>query len=138
MSCTFVMRRLAVAVVLLLVMLVMPAPAAAQPPGGTAKLERPAALVPLYLTFAGLQALDAHSTWRAVGGGGSEANPVVRSTLHNPTSLVVMKSATAAGVVLLTEKLWRRNRTAAVISMIAINSAYVTIAAHNYGTARRR
>ena len=38
----------------------------------------------------------------------------------------------------ITEKLWKRNRVAAVVTMIALNSAYVTIAAHNYHAAQRR
>jgi hypothetical protein len=117
---------------MVVLLLVTPASVAAQQVGRAAKLDRPGALIPLYLTFAGLQALDAHSTWRALDGGARETNPVVRGSLDNPASLVLMKGATAAGVVLLTEKLWRRNRTAAVISMIALNSAYATIAAHNY------
>jgi hypothetical protein len=98
--------------------------------------ERPAALVPLYVTFAGLQALDVHSTWMALGAGAKESNPIVRGTLGNPAGMVAMKSATAVGVMLLTEKLWRHHRTAAVVSMIALNSAYAVIAARNYRLAK--
>jgi len=61
---------------------------------------------------------------------------MVRSALGNPAGLFLLKAGTAAGVVLITERLWRRNRTAAVITMIALNSAYATIAAHNYRTAQ--
>src|SRR5260221_606903 len=43
---------------------------AAQPAAATVDPPRPAALVPLYLTFAGLQALDIHSTMLALQGGG--------------------------------------------------------------------
>jgi hypothetical protein len=101
------------------------------------KRERPAALVPLYIAFVGLQALDVHSTFSALEGGAREANPMVRGALGSPAGLFLLKSGTAAGVVLITEKLWPRNRTAAVITMIALNSAYATIAAHNYRTAQR-
>ena len=101
------------------------------------KRDRPAPLVPLYVTFAGLQALDVHSTFSALDSGAREANPMVRSALGNPAALFLLKTGTAAGVVVLSERLWPRNRTAAVITMIALNSAYVTIAAHNYRTARR-
>ena len=99
--------------------------------------DRPAPLVPLYVAFVGLQALDVHSTFTALDSGAREANPMVRGALGSPAGLVLLKTGTAAGVVLLTEKLWPRNRTAAVITMIALNSAYVTIAAHNYRTAQR-
>jgi len=94
--------------------------------------DRPAPLVPLYVSFAALQALDVHSTLTALDAGGREANPMIRSTLGNPAGLFLLKAGTAAGVVLITERLWRRNRTAAVVMMIALNSAYATMAANNY------
>ena len=102
------------------------------------KHNRPAPLIPLYIAFVGLQALDVHSTFSALDSGGREANPMVRGALGSPEGLFLLKTGTAAGVVLLTEKLWPRNRTAAVITMIALNSAYATIAAHNYRTAQRQ
>ena len=123
--------------VVLVVLLWLATPAFAQQRGVPDEARRPAALVPLYLSFAGLQALDAHSTLLAVNSGARESNPLVRGTLGNPTGMLLMKSATAAGVVLLSEKLWRRNRTAAIVTMIALNSAYATIAAHNYRTVNR-
>jgi hypothetical protein len=99
---------------------------------------RPAALVPLYVAYAGLQALDAHSTLSAIEAGGREANPMVRGTLGNPAGMFLLKSGSAAAVVFLSEKVWRRNRTAAVITMVALNSAYATIAAHNYRSTHPR
>src|SRR5690348_14223640 len=38
---------------------------------------RPAALVPLYISFAALEALDAHSTIAGLGNGAQEANPAM-------------------------------------------------------------
>jgi hypothetical protein len=121
----------------LLALLIGSAPAAAQTDTGM-KRERPAALVPLYITFAALQAVDVHSTMSAVGNGGREANPIVGSALSSPAKMVALKTGAAAGVVLLTERIWPRNRAAAVITMIALNSAYLTIAAQNYRVAQRR
>jgi hypothetical protein len=121
----------------LLAVLIGSAPAAAQTGDGL-KRERPAVLVPLYVAFAGLQAVDVHSTLSAVGNGGRETNPVVGSALSSPARMVALKAGAAAGVVLLTEKMWPHNRAAAVITMIALNSAYVTIAARNYRVAQRR
>jgi len=125
--------RLATVIFMLLTL----ASAAAAGQAETLRHERPAALVPLYITFAGLQAVDVHSTMNALEAGAREANPVVRGAIGNPTAMILLKSGTAAGVVLITEKLWRRNRTAAILSMIALNSAYATIAAHNYGRRSR-
>lgn len=120
----------------ILALLICSAGAEAGPPEPIVR-DRPAALVPLYVAFAGLQVLDAHSTLSAVEGGARETNPVIRQALGNTAGMLALKSGAAVGVVLLTEKLWPRNRTAAVLTMIAINSAYVTIAAHNYRTVRR-
>lgn len=111
--------------------MLVPALAAAQgrePASG----ERPALLLPLYVTFAGLQALDVHSTLNATATGARETNPVVRGALSSPAGLVLLKAGSGAAVVLLSEKLWRRNRAAALVTMVALNSAYITIAAHNY------
>lgn len=122
-----------------LALLMCSSPAAAEPePERAGGRERPALLVPLYVAYGGLQVLDAHSTLNAVDAGARETNPVVRQALGNTAGMLALKSGAAVGVVLLTEKLWQRNRTAAVLTMIAINSAYITIAAHNYRTAQRR
>jgi len=125
-------RRCLIAIVVVLLMLAAPA-WAAEP-----QTERPPALVPLYLSFIGLQALDVHSTMTAVNDGARESNPVVRGTLDNPAALFAMKAGATAGVVLLTEKLWKRNRTAAVLAMVGVNSAYLTIAARNYRVGPRK
>ena len=130
----YVMRYLTLA---LLVVLIGSAPAAAQE-GNRARRERPGALVPLYLTFAGLQAMDVHSTLTALGSGGREANPLMRNALSSPGKVLALKSGAAVGVVLLTERIWPHNRAAAVITMVALNSAYITIAAQNYRVAQRR
>ena len=120
-----------------LALLMCSSPAAAEPERPIGR-ERPALLVPLYVAYGGLQVLDAHSTLNAVDAGARETNPLVRQALGNTAGMLALKSGAAVGVVLLTEKLWQRNRTAAVLTMIAINSAYITIAAHNYRTAQRR
>ncbi|MEQ1728672.1 MAG: DUF5658 family protein [Vicinamibacterales bacterium] len=129
------LARLAAAAVLALLMCSSQAQAE---PNHAVVRDRPSLLVPLYVAFGGLQVLDAHSTLNAVALGGRETNPLVRQALGNTAGMLALKSGAAVGVVLLTERLWPRNRVAAVLTMIAINSAYVTIAAHNYRTAQRR
>jgi uncharacterized protein DUF5658 len=122
----------------LLIVLAAAVSASAQERDVIARTKRPAVLMPLYVTFVGLQALDVHSTMSAVGSGAREANPMMRSAVGNPAGMVVLKAGTAVGVVFLTEKVWRHNRTAAIVTMFALNSAYITVAAHNYQTAARR
>jgi hypothetical protein len=100
---------------------------------------RPAALPALYASFALLQALDAHSTLTAVGAGRTEANPAVRGLVGQPATFIGVKLAATAGTLLVTERLWKRHRMAAVALMVAVNATYGAIVANNYrGAARGR
>jgi hypothetical protein len=90
----------------------------------------------LYGSFVALQVLDLHSTMLALDAGGREANPVVRSMLGG-VRLPLVKAAGAGGILYLTERLRRHNRPAAFVTMVALNSAYATIVAHNYAISRR-
>jgi hypothetical protein len=99
--------------------------------------ERPKLLVPLYISFAGLQALDAHSTVRALDRGYVEANPLVAASSRNRVTLVAMKAAVTASVIVGTERLWRHNRIAAIVAIVAVNGAYALIVSHNYRNATR-
>ena len=115
----------------------VPAPAAA--PVNTAAAERthtrPAALVPLYVSFAGLNALDIDSTYRALGRNGEEANPIAASLVHSPAALIALKAGTAAAAIAATERLRRHRPRTAMVLMIGLNSAMATIVAHNYAVA---
>jgi hypothetical protein len=94
---------------------------------------RPSALIPLYASFATLQALDYASTTRALESGrGTEANPVMRSIVKSPPAFIAVKAAATAGVIVAGEKMWRKNRVAAVIFVAAANGAVAAIVARNY------
>jgi hypothetical protein len=99
--------------------------------------QRPKPLVPLYLSFAALQVLDAHSTIRALDRGYVEANPLVAGSSRNRGTLVAMKAAVTASVIVGTERLWRHNRIAAIAAIAAVNGAYAVIVSHNYRNATR-
>lgn len=119
----------------------VPSPPTAPPPVATAArawadAERPAALMPLYVSFAALQVFDAHSTTRAIRRGASEANPVMRGLADKPAGMLAVKAAGTAGVIYAGEKLWRRNRTAAVVFMLAANSGLAWVVQHNYRAVR--
>jgi hypothetical protein len=98
---------------------------------------RPAALVPLYVSFAGLNALDVESTYRVLGDGGAEANPVAARLVHSPAALIAFKAGSAAAAIAVTERLRRRNPKTAVVLMVTFNSMMATIVAHNYAVATR-
>jgi len=100
-----------------------PIPAAAQ---------RPAALLPLYASFAGLQLLDLHSTWRALDSGSVEANPMMSGIAANKPVILTVKAAGTAGVIAVSERLRRKSRTAALIFMISANSGMTWVVQHNY------
>src|SRR5262249_61155190 len=101
-----------------------------------AEQHRPGALVPLYASFGALQILDARSTLQALDRGGVEANPVMKGIASHPVALCAVKAAATTGVIVATEKMWKKNRTAAVIFMVATNSAMAWIVQHNSRVAR--
>ena len=100
---------------------------------------RPAALMPLYGSLIGLQALDFDSTRRAVASGaGREANPLMRSVVGQPAALLAVKAGATGAIIFASERLRKTHHpAAAVMLMIGINSAYAMIVAHNYAVANR-
>ncbi len=93
-------------------------------------------LVPLYASFAALQALDAHSTLRALDAGATEANPLMGGIARKPAALLAVKAGVAATTIYLVEKVRVKSRGAAIALMAVLNSAYATIVAHNYRVPR--
>jgi len=97
---------------------------------------RPNSLVPLYVSYATLQALDIHSTIGGLDRGAAEANPLMKRVTAAPVGLVAVKVASTAGVFYTTERLWKNNRVAAVFFMVGANSAMAWVVQHNYRAAR--
>jgi hypothetical protein len=91
----------------------------------------------MYASFATLQALDAHSTLKAMRAGGHEANPFMKGVASKPAALIAVKAGTAAATMMFVEKLSKRNPIASFVVMTALNSAYATVVAHNYQVAAR-
>lgn len=91
-------------------------------------------LIPLYVSFASLQMLDAHSTIRALDAGGVEQNPLMKGVADKPAALIALKAGVAVTTIALAEKVRRRSRVGAIVLMAALNSAYATVVAHNYRT----
>ena len=90
------------------------------------------ALVPLYASFVGLQALDVHSTLRALDRGGRETNGLMAPLTQRPAAFVALKAGSTAGILYLTERMRRHSPTAAIVMMAVFNSAYATVVANNY------
>jgi hypothetical protein len=104
--------------------------------GAARRERRPGALIPLYASFVALQALDVHSTKYALSHGAVEGNPLMRGVASNDLGLAAIKAAGTAGVILASERMWRKNKAASVIFMIAANSAMAWVVQHNYAAAR--
>jgi hypothetical protein len=103
----------------------------------SAKQQRPAVLVPMYVSFAVLQGLDYSSTTRALRSGrGREANLLMRPIVENRPAFVAVKAATTAGTIWAAEKLWKNNRAATVVLMAVVNGAMGAVVAHNMSVAR--
>jgi hypothetical protein len=93
---------------------------------------RPGALVPLYVSFASLQALDVTSMRRAFERGAHEANPVLAPLVNSTPALVAVKAGSTAAIMYLTERLRKRHPVAAVLLMVGLNAGYAGVVAHNY------
>lgn len=95
----------------------------------------PRSTLALYASFAALQALDMHSTHRALAQGGREANPIVAS-VGSPMLMIGLKAGATTGIIFLSEKLRKRNRVAAMLVMVALNSTYAVVVSNNYAIGR--
>lgn len=73
--------------------------------------------------------LDALTTFRALDAGHREGNPLLKS--GNRPLMIAAKIATASASIYLTERLWKQNRKAAVLSMVITNVAMSMVVANN-------
>ena len=113
------------------------APTASDAPAEVQAPERrPGALLPLYAAFVTLQALDVHSTTYALAHGGVEGNPVLKGLATSEVGLLALKAAGTTAVIMTSERMWKRNKAAAVIFMIAANSGMAWVVQHNYRAVR--
>jgi len=91
----------------------------------------------LYASTAIVQGLDVHSTMRALDAGAVERNPLMSYLTARPKAFVAVKSGTAVGLIYAGRRLAKRSKKQAAIAMIAVNSAYMFVAVHNYRVASR-
>jgi hypothetical protein len=97
---------------------------------------RPAALVPLYVSFGAVQAADVLSTVSSLHAGGVEQNPAVGVFGRNTGAMLGFKAATTAGTIYAAEKMWKTNRVGAVVLMAVLNGVTAAVAAYNMQVAR--
>lgn len=73
-----------------------------------------------------------HSTRSALANGASEANPLMKAAAGSDTTMIAMKAAGTAATIWAAERLWKKNRKAAVITTILVNVASAAVVFHNY------
>src|SRR5262245_37608401 len=98
---------------------------------------RGALLTSLYVSTVSLQILDLHSTALAVNRGAVEINPVVSELLKHPGALLAGKIGVAAGTIYAVNKVAKRHKTAAIVTLIAVDVGYAYVVARNYRIASR-
>jgi hypothetical protein len=97
---------------------------------------RPRALNGLYASFAALQMFDVYSTRHAIAGGAQEANPVMKSAVGNSAMFWTVKAAATVAPMLAAERLWKKNKVAAIAVMAVSNGVMAAVAAHNANVIR--
>ena len=95
-----------------------------------------AALRSLYASTAIMQGLDVHSTFAVLNRGGGEGNPLMAGLVKNKAAFIGVKAAVAASTIMAARQIGKRNKLAAVVTLVAINSAYALVVQHNYRVAR--
>jgi len=88
----------------------------------------------LYASYGVMQGLDMYSTIAARRNGAREVNPIM-DTGYAQASLV--KGLMAAGTFAAVKKIEKKNKKAAVITMVAMNVATAAVVANNFRNARR-
>jgi hypothetical protein len=86
----------------------------------------------LDVSFAVLQGLDLHSTWRAVGSGRQEVNPLIGGASGSMPSAIVLKAGMTTLTVWSNARLRRTKPGLARTVAVVENLVYLMIVTHNY------
>jgi hypothetical protein len=93
-------------------------------------------MMPLYASAAALQFMDLHSTMQVIHLGGAEGNPLMKGIVAHPAMFVALKAAVGASIIYSANRLAKKNKGAAIATMIAMNSVYAMVVSHNYRLAQ--
>jgi Domain of unknown function (DUF5658) len=97
--------------------------------------DRRRVLAPLYISMAALQALDLVSTHRALGAGGSEANPLMAPLVGSMGTLFAVKAGVSGAMFFAIERLRKQHGRAAILTLIGTNIGYAAVVSHNFALA---
>lgn len=93
-------------------------------------------MMSLYASTAVMQALDVHSTLTALDRGAVEANPLMSPVTRNKAAFIALKAGVAVSSIMAARNMSKRNKVAAALTLVAVNSAYAMVVNHNYRVAR--
>jgi hypothetical protein len=96
-----------------------------------------AGLVGLYASTITLQMLDVRSTYAVIARGGGEGNPLMVGVVQSKPAFIAMKAGIAASTILAARAVAKHSKVAAVVTLIAVNSVYASVVAHNFDLARQ-
>jgi hypothetical protein len=100
-------------------------------------LKRPAVLPVLYVALGAIQAWDVMSTSAAIKAGAHEGNQAAAPFANNTGALLSLKAVTTASTLFFAERAWKKNRVAAVVMMVAINSGIAAVSVTNMRNTRK-
>jgi hypothetical protein len=95
------------------------------------------ALSSLYATTAAMQLLDVDSTLKSLKRGAIETNPLMSGLVKNRAAFAMTKAGIAAATIYAAHHIAKDNKVAAIVTLVAINSAYAMIVKNNYAIANR-
>lgn len=86
----------------------------------------------LEASYIGLNALDLLTTYKALGAGGREANPVMAIFIKNQAQAIAFKSVTTLGALALLRYCRKDHPKGALVSLIVLNVGMGYLVNHNY------
>jgi Domain of unknown function (DUF5658) len=92
---------------------------------------RPMVLPTLYTSLAALQFYDGYSTLYGQSHGARETNPTMQWVAASSARVWTVKAATTAVSIAIVERMWKRNRLGAIVTMAAVNGLSAAVALHN-------
>ena len=91
----------------------------------------------LYASTAIMQGLDVHSTLQGVSRGAHEMNPAVRGLLKHPAAFISAKALVGVSTIMAAREVAKKNKVAAAIALVALNSLYAVVVNNNYRVSRQ-
>lgn len=94
-------------------------------------------IVALCVSSAVLHALDVRSTYAVIERGGAEGNPMLAGVVPNKAAFIALKAGVAVSTIFAATQVAKHHKVAGVVTLIALNSVYASVVAHNVSLAHQ-